>query len=183
MNEARKKQISKFLSLILRHNPDKINLELDKNGWALIDELISKSAKKRTFFSLEELEDVVETNDKKRFSFNPDKTKIRANQGHSIKNIDLELKAIEPPEYLYHGTVGKFRQDIEQKGLLKMSRQHVHLSQDVITARRVGSRRGVPIILTIRAKHMYLKGYEFFKSENGVWLIDKVPSEFIEFKK
>ncbi len=183
MNEKKIKRISKFLSLILRHNPDKINLELDENGWANVDELLSKSSKGNTRFSMETLEEVVETNDKKRFAFNGDKTKIRANQGHSIKTIDLELEVIEPPTFLYHGTVGKFMQSIRGKGLQKMSRQHVHLSNDLETATKVGSRRGHPIILSVRSKDMYDAGHAFYQSENGVWLTDEVPPEFIDFKE
>ncbi|WP_299891578.1 RNA 2'-phosphotransferase [uncultured Lacinutrix sp.] len=182
MNEKNIKRVSKFLSLILRHNPQKINLELDENGWANVEELLEKSNKNNTRFSMETLEEVVETNDKKRFTFNDDKTKIRANQGHSIKTIDLELKPIKPPTFLYHGTVGKFMKSIRAEGLQKMSRQHVHLSSDLETATKVGSRRGQAIILSIRTKDMHNKGYTFYKSKNDVWLTDKVPPEFIDFK-
>ncbi|WP_452600165.1 RNA 2'-phosphotransferase [Pontimicrobium sp. MEBiC01747] len=182
MNDKNKKRISKFLSLILRHNPDKIGLELDENGWADINELITKANKRNVRFSKENLEDIVETNDKKRFAFNDDKTKIRANQGHSITTIDLKLDALEPPAYLYHGTVGKFINAIKTNGLQKMSRQHVHLTSELETAVKVGSRRGQAIILSIRAKDMHDKGYTFYQSENGVWLTDAVPAEFIAFK-
>lgn len=183
MNERETKRISKFLSLLLRHQPDLVGLQLDENGWAEVHELIQKSKKKGKDFTLEILEQVVATNDKKRFSFNEDKTKIRANQGHSLKNIDLQFEAIEPPEFLYHGTVPKFMQAIRSQGLQKMSRQHVHLSQDLETATKVGSRRGVPTILTIRSGAMFEEGFEFYKSANGVWLTDQVPVKFIEFKK
>lgn len=182
MKEKNIKRISKFLSLILRHNPSKIGLELDENGWANVEELLSKSNKKNVRFSIETLEEVVETNDKKRFAFNDSKTKIRANQGHSIKTIDLELQTIEPPAFLYHGTVGKFMASIKEKGLQKMSRQHVHLSSDLETAIKVGNRRGQAIILSVRAIDMHNKGYTFYQSENGVWLTDSVPVEFIDFK-
>ena len=181
MNEKEIKRISKFLSLILRHNPEKIHLTLDANGWANVEELIKKSYKK-VRFSMEELEHVVATNNKKRFSFNDDKTKIRANQGHSLKNIDLEFKNTTPPDFLYHGTVAKFMEAIRETGLQKMSRQHVHLSNDLETAIKVGSRRGKPIILSVRAGDMYKKGFEFYRSANGVWLTDKVPAAFIDFK-
>ncbi|WP_299677958.1 RNA 2'-phosphotransferase [uncultured Tenacibaculum sp.] len=182
MNEREIKSISKFLSLLLRHQPDLIGLKLDKNGWADVAELIEKSKRKGKHFSIEKLEEVVATNDKKRFSFNEDQTKIRANQGHSLKTIDLKLEAIQPPEYLYHGTVPKFMQSIREKGLQKMSRQHVHLSQDLETATKVGSRRGVPTILTVRSGAMHVAGFEFYQSKNGVWLTDHVPANFIEFK-
>lgn len=175
------KQISKFLSLVLRHNPGKIGLELDENGWANVDELINKANAHHNQLNVELLKEVVATNDKKRFAFNEDETKIRANQGHSIQ-IDLEYTPVQPPEFLYHGTVGKFREDIRRKGLLKMSRHHVHLSEELETAMRVGSRRGVPIILIIRSGDMFRKGIEFYQSENGVWLTETVAPEFIEFK-
>lgn len=179
MNNQHNKKISKFLSLILRHNPSLIHLKLDENGWASVDFLLKN---KKQPFSLAELKEVVETNDKKRFSFNEDGTKIRANQGHSISNINLELKSKTPPEFLYHGTVGKFLSAIREKGLLKMNRQHVHLSQERETAIKVGSRRGKPIILSIRSGEMSRKGHDFYLSENGVWLTNHIPSEFIEFK-
>ncbi len=182
MNEREIKSISKFLSLLLRHQPDLIGLKLDENGWADVAELIEKSKRKGKHFSIEILEEVVATNDKKRFSFNEDQTKIRANQGHSLKTIDLKLEAIQPPEYLYHGTVSKFMQSIKEKGLQKMSRQHVHLSQDLETATKVGSRRGVPTILTVRSGAMHVAGFEFYQSKNGVWLTDHIPAKFIEFK-
>ena len=175
MNNTRK--ISKFMSLVLRHRPEKIGLKLDENGWADVQELITKMN-----INLQELEYVVENNDKKRFAFNEDKTKIRANQGHSLKTVDLELKNIQPPNFLFHGTVGKFMSAIRDTGLLKMNRQHVHLSKDRETAIKVGSRRGKAIILSVRAGEMYEKGFEFYCSENGVWLTDHVPSEYIDFR-
>ncbi|MBW1294584.1 RNA 2'-phosphotransferase [Aquimarina litoralis] len=175
------KQISKFLSLILRHNPGKIGLVLDENGWADVNELLEKANKDRHQLTLEILKEVVVTNDKKRFAFNDDETKIRANQGHSVK-VDLEYTPIEPPEFLYHGTVGKFREAIKKQGLLKMSRHHVHLSEERETATRVGARRGVPIILSVRSGEMHRNGIKFYQSDNGVWLTDNVPPEYIEFK-
>ncbi|MEM6814277.1 MAG: RNA 2'-phosphotransferase [Bacteroidota bacterium] len=179
MTEQHKKQISKFLSLILRHQPEKIGLSLDENGWASIAEILEKS---KLRFSFNELEEVVVTNDKQRFSLNQDKTKIRANQGHSLKTIDLGLQTQTPPVYLYHGTVARFIPNIKQQGLKKMSRQHVHLSEDRETASRVGSRRGKPVLLSIWALEMHNNGHRFYKSENGVWLTDAVPSMFIDFK-
>ncbi|PQJ79023.1 RNA 2'-phosphotransferase [Polaribacter porphyrae] len=178
MTPQYKKQISKFLSLILRHQPEKIGLQLDENGWALINDILDKSNLKFTFV---ELEEIVVTNDKQRFSFNADKTKIRANQGHSLKTVDLDLKAQVPPEFLFHGTVERFIGLIKSNGLQKMKRQHVHLSANKGTAIKVGSRRGKPIILTIKALEMQRKGYKFYKSENGVWLTDEVPVELIIF--
>ncbi|CAA0178178.1 RNA 2'-phosphotransferase [Tenacibaculum maritimum] len=181
MNEKRSKKLSKYLSLILRHSPETIHLKLDKNGWATISELLKNTHKYGTPFSIKELIFVVATNDKKRFSFNDDKTKIRANQGHSIKHINLNLSLRTPPSLLYHGTVAKFLAPIRSDGLLKMGRQYVHLSTDLSTANKVASRRGKPVILTIKALEMHTKGFLFYLSENDVWLTDKVPSEFIEF--
>ena len=174
------KRISKFLSLILRHQPQKIGLTLDKNGWASVADILEKSDLK---FTMETLEEVVKNNDKQRFSFNADKTKIRANQGHSLKTIDLELAPQIPPSFLYHGTVPKFLQSIKLEGLKKMNRQHVHLSPDRQTATIVGQRRGVPTILSINTGKMQADGYLFYLSKNGVWLTDHVPPKYIEFKE
>ncbi|NQX84663.1 MAG: RNA 2'-phosphotransferase [Flavobacteriaceae bacterium] len=175
-----KKRISKFLSLILRHQPETINLDLDGNGWALVSDILANKTLK---FTMAELDEVVQTNSKKRFSFNEDKTKIRANQGHSLTTIDLDLKTQSPPEFLYHGTVAKFIDAIKKVGLQKMNRQHVHLSKDQETATQVGSRRGKPVVLSVRAEQMESQGFKFYVSENGVWLTDTVPPEFIVFKK
>lgn len=182
MNEKDKKRISKFLSLLLRHRPEKIGLKLDENGWADIEELRMKSAKHKVKFTFEELEEVVNTNNKMRFIISDDQTKVRANQGHSLKDIDLEFENVEPPEFLYHGTVSKFMSNIKQQGLKKMNRQHVHLSKDRETAINVGSRRGNALILSIRSGEMYREGLEFYCSENGVWLANEVPTKYIDFK-
>lgn len=181
MEERQKKRISKFISLVLRHRPELIGIDLDPQGWAKTQELIEKSKSKDVQFTMEDLNEIVITNDKKRFSFNEDRTKIRANQGHSLKYVDLEMKPIESPAILYHGTVVKFIDSIRKQGLIKRSRQHVHLSLDIETANKVGSRRGVPVILEIEAQKMYSAGYQFYRSENGVWLTDHIPSEFINF--
>jgi len=171
---------SKFLSLILRHKPETIGLQLDENGWANVDELISKINANGKELDFESLENIVLMNDKQRFSFNEDLSMIRANQGHSIE-VDLALEPALPPEKLYHGTVAKFLEAIKENGLQKMSRQHVHLSHYIYTAQKVGSRRGKPVILTILANEMKEEGFPFFLSENGVWLCDHVPSKFILF--
>ena len=183
MNEKDTKRISKFLSLILRHQPEKIGLVLDANGWASLEELIEKSKKHGVSFTKETLDFVVKTNDKQRFAFNDAKTKIRASQGHSLQNVQLELPVTTPPDFLFHGTVAKFMQAIRKEGLKKMSRQHVHLSANKETAIKVGSRRGAPIILTIRSGDMHQQGHLFYLSENGVWLTDHIPAEFIAFKE
>lgn len=180
MNEKKVKSISKFLSFVLRHSPETIGLKLDENGWADVEELISKCYQDENSLNAALLEYVVENNDKKRFTFNEDKTKIRASQGHSI-SVELNLNETEPSEYLYHGTVAKFLENIRKEGLQKMSRQHVHLSKDKETAVKVGSRRGVPQILTIRSGAMHNDGFKFYLSENDVWLTDEVPVKYIEF--
>jgi len=179
-NKMNNNHTSKFLSLVLRHKPEEINIQLNENGWANVDELIEKSNAHGIVLDIELLEEIVFTNDKKRFSFNEDGTMIRANQGHSVE-IDLALTSCIPPENLYHGTVGKFIDAIKQTGLQKMNRQYVHLCKDIETAKKVGARRGKPIILIIDSNKMHQNGYKFFVSENGVWLTDNVPANFIEF--
>ena len=172
-------KISKNLSLILRHNPAVIGLKLDENGWADVKELIAKFSARRFKMTRASLEEVVATNNKKRFSFNEDKTKIRANQGHSI-SVDLEFEAQAPPSTLFHGTVERFLTSIFTEGLIKGSRQHVHLSADLKTAQNVGSRRGNPIILKVNSLLASQEGIEFYLSDNGVWLSDHVPVKYLE---
>lgn len=175
------KHISKFLSLVLRHKPEEIGLTMEPNGWVNVDELIEKCNVYKVCFDFETLEKIVFTNDKQRFAFNDDYTKIRANQGHTV-NVDLEFKPNEPLEYLYHGTVAKFTEAINSNGLQKMQRLHVHLSKDLDTAVKVGSRRGKPVILKIQALKMHHDGFVFYLSQNGVWLTDHVPANYIEFE-
>ncbi len=174
-NKENEKRISKFMSYVLRHNPQSINIKIDNNGWVLVDELIKKSKYK---VNLDIIKYVVENNDKKRFAFNEDFTKIRANQGHSLK-IDLEYLPVKPPDFLYHGTADKFFTSIQKKGLLKRNRHHVHLSTEKETAYNVGKRHGKPIVLKILSQKMYEKGFQFFISENGVWLTNHVPYDYI----
>ncbi|AZB31407.1 RNA 2'-phosphotransferase [Chryseobacterium balustinum] len=178
MNEQHKKKTSKFLSYVLRHHPELINLNLDENGWANVDELIAKSTNDSQGFTFEELDEIVETNDKKRFIFNEDKTRIRANQGHSI-DINLALISQKPPEFLYHGTAQSNIDSILENGIEKRSRKHVHLSEDKETATKVGMRHGKPIILTINTEKMFDDGIEFYLSENNVWLTDFVDIKYI----
>ena len=178
MEEARKKSIGKFLSLILRHEPSKIGIQLDANGWADIEELIQKCGKYRVSFTRKELEEIGATNNKKRYSLNDDQTKIRANQGHSIA-VDLEFTPQEPPAFLYHGTADRFLPSIYSEGIKKMSRQHVHLSQDKETAIAVGSRHGRVVVLTILAGKMQEEGLLFYCSANGVWLTDYIDPKYI----
>lgn len=178
MNEPIK-GTSKFLSLVLRHKPETIGLQLDENGWANVDELITKCAATGRIYTPEDLDEIVATNDKKRFAYSEDKRRIRANQGHSIM-VELNLPVTEPPEWLYHGTPEKFVAAIRAEGLRKMERQHVHLSGDRETAHKVGSRRGRPVILPVRSGQMHRDGYVFYLSDNGVWLTDHVPTDYID---
>jgi putative RNA 2'-phosphotransferase len=169
-------KISKYFSYLLRHDPESIGLSLDENGWADIDELVQKTVD----FDLNRnlIDIVVETNDKKRFSISDDGVHIRANQGHSI-GVDLDLKSIQPPQLLVHGTAEKFIELIRNQGLNKMQRHHVHLSESPAVAKNVGSRYGKPILLSISAKEMFDDGFKFFKSVNNVWLVDNVPQKYI----
>ena len=175
MNE---KSFSKFLSLILRHKPETVGIKLDGNGWADVEELLEKINASGWTVTFAELEKVVRENDKQRYSFNEDKTKIRANQGHSVK-VDVELEEKTPPKFLYHGTIERNEKSIAAQGLVKGSRLYVHLSADVETAQKVAARRrGKPIIYKIFAQKMYEDGYKFFQSKNGVWLTDAVPPKY-----
>lgn len=178
MYNSEYKKISKFLSLILRHQPETIGLSLDRNGWAEITDLIQKSNDYGIKFDLIILKKIVATNDKKRFAFSRDFKKIRANQGHSI-NVNLGFMNHEPPEFLFHGTAMKSVQSIKLTGLEKRSRQHVHLSKDLETAIKVGQRHGKPYIYKVKAKEMYDSGFKFYISDNGVWLTDQVPVKYL----
>lgn len=173
------KQISKFLSLILRHQPEVINLQLDTAGWAKVDELLAKLAQKGMHLDLIELQEMVATNPKQRFRFNEDQTLIRANQGHSIP-VDLGFSPTQPPTILYHGTAERNVPSIQASGLLKGNRQHVHLSADRETAIMVGQRHGKPVDLTVLAEQMHQQGIPFFLSDNKVWLTDYVDPKFIQ---
>lgn len=171
---------SKFLSRVLRHQPGLIGLKLDSHGWALVDDLLAQAQQYGVALTPEMLHAVVERNDKKRYSFNEAGTKIRANQGHSIR-VDLDLNPIPPPEFLFHGTAARFIESIRQKGLLPGRRIHVHLSVDEETAQKVGKRHGSPLVLTVRSGDMYRAGHPFYLSANGVWLTTRVPPEFLTF--
>lgn len=172
------KNISKFMSLVLRHKPEEIGLQLDENGWGRVDELISKMNVKGIIVDRDIINTVVATNDKKRFAFNADKTLIRASQGHSIE-VELNLPEAVPPDILYHGTTEKYLENIFKEGLKSQSRQYVHLSITIETAKSVGSRHGKPVILSINARAMHQAGFKFYLSENKVWLTDSVPAEYI----
>ncbi|AUI87582.1 RNA--NAD 2'-phosphotransferase [Vibrio azureus] len=180
MTPKKIKNVSKFLSFVLRHKPDAIGLDLDQNGWANINELINKGngSAEVSDLSYSLIQQVVASNDKKRFLISEDGLSIRANQGHSIK-VDLQLKPTEPPEWLYHGTATRFLESIMATGLTSQARQHVHLSTNLDTARAVGQRYGEPVILTINAQQMHQRGLPFYLSENGVWLTEHVPTQYI----
>lgn len=171
---------SRFISLILRHRPDTIGITLDEHGWANVEELISGISKTQPI-TMEILEEIVSTDNKQRYSFNEDKTLIRANQGHSIP-VDVELEAITPPPVLYHGTGEKYVASIDAEGLIPKSRLYVHLSADAETANTVGARHGKPVVYIINAKQMHNDGYVFFRSVNGVWLTKSVPVLYLEKK-
>ncbi|WP_439544534.1 RNA 2'-phosphotransferase [Hyphomicrobium sp.] len=171
-------QLSKFLSFVLRHKPDAIGLALDPQGWVRIDELIEKGNVARPRFSREDLLHVVKTSDKKRFSISTDGLRIRAAQGHSV-SVDLGLPPQAPPPVLLHGTATRFIDSILREGLKPQDREQVHLSTDEATARRVGQRHGKAAILKIDALRMHAQGFKFYLADNGVWLTDQVPPEFL----
>jgi putative RNA 2'-phosphotransferase len=176
MNEQRLKKVSKYLSKHLRHQPGRIGLTLDRNGWVDVDELLRAAAAHGFPISEAELGEVVANNDKQRYSIVDGR--IRANQGHSVP-VDLDLPPLEPPAYLFHGTVAAARPSITADGLSPMNRHHVHLSPDRETATRVGARRGRPVILSVDSGSMHAAGHVFYRSDNGVWLVDHVPPAFI----
>ncbi len=179
ISEKQIANISKFLSLVLRHQPETIGIQLDQNGWTDITELIAKSNGYGIQFDRETLNHIVETNSKKRFAINDTNDKIRASQGHSIE-IELGYTNQIPPELLFHGTAVKFVKSILDTGLEKRNRQHVHLSADIETAIKVGQRHGNPIVFKILAEQMYNDKFEFFISDNGVWLTDNVPTKYLK---
>lgn len=169
---------SRKLSLVLRHKPEAIGLELDAQGWADVKLLLRKMSTSGTKITLADLEKVVAENDKKRFAFSPDGRKIRASQGHSI-DIDLNLEPVDPPSKLFHGTATTSVESILASGLQPRSRQHVHLSLNLETATKVGARHGKPVILTVDAAGMRAAGYKFYCSANNVWLTEEVPVGFL----
>ncbi len=171
------KETSKFISLILRHKPETIGITLDEHGWANVDELIAGIAKTHPI-DMAILEQIVAEDEKQRYSFNENKTLIRANQGHSIP-VDVELEEKQPPEILYHGTGEKYVSSINEQGLIPKSRLYVHLSGDEETAHKVGQRHGKPVIYKVKSGEMYNDGYKFFRSVNGVWLTKSVPVKYL----
>ena len=179
ISEKQLTQISKFLSLVLRHQPETISIQLDQNGWTDVNELIERANNYGVKFDREILNHIVETNSKKRFAFNETYDKIRASQGHSV-DIELGYTNQKPPEILYHGTGEKSVKSIFESGLEKQSRQHVHLSSEIESAIKVGQRHGKPIVIKILAEQMYNDNFQFFLSDNGVWLTDNVPTKYLK---
>lgn len=172
-------KLSVFISLVLRHKPEAAGITLDEHGWANVDELISGVNHTGRKITVTLLEEIVRTDRKQRYSFNEDRTLIRANQGHSI-SVDVELKEKEPPEFLYHGTADRFLKNIMAEGLKPMRRLYVHLSKDVETAKKVGKRHGNPAILLVHSGKMNQDGIKFYLSENGIWLTKKVDVKYLE---
>lgn len=173
-------QMSKFLSLILRHHPEVIGISLDAHGWADVHDLLTGiNADPHRFITRPLLETIVAKDEKGRYSFNSDHTKIRANYGHSIP-VDLELEAAIPPKILYHGTAQQFVSSISKQGLLPMDRLYVHLSIDIPTATKVAMRHGKPVIYQIHTQEMRADGYCFYQSPNGIWLTKRVPVKYLE---
>lgn len=173
-------RLSKFLSLILRHEPEKVGLTLDEAGWVAVTALLTALAHHGQLITRQTLEHIVATSEKKRFALSDDGLRIRASQGHSVE-VELGYAPATPPPLLYHGTVDRFLDSIRKTGLIKGDRHHVHLSPDTATATTVGARRGKPVLLTIDAAAMTRQGLLFYRSANGVWLTDHVPAKFITF--
>lgn len=178
MNNKQAEKISKLISLVLRHKPEVLGLELDEHGWADTHKLLNGLYTHGYELTMDDLEFIVNTDNKQRYSFSDDKKLIRANQGHSIP-VDVELEEKIPPNILYHGTGKKYEESIDKHGILKLSRLYVHLSDNKDTAKNVGKRHGVPVIYAIDCKSMVEDGYTFYQSVNGVWLTEYVPFKYL----
>lgn len=178
MAGGRAVQLSKFLSFVLRHQPESIGLVLNEQGWVEIDELLAKANASGRRITREELLEVVASNDKRRFTLSSDGRRIRAAQGHSVP-VDLALAPQVPPAVLYHGTASRFVAAIMAQGLRAQARRQVHLSTDIDTARRVGARHGLPVVLVIDAARMHAAGHVFFVADNGVWLTDRIAPDYL----
>jgi putative RNA 2'-phosphotransferase len=171
---------SKFLSLVLRHQPDKIGIRLDEAGWVAVEELLAGCSRTGHAITPDQLREIVRTSDKQRFALSDDGSRIRANQGHSVE-VDLGYEPAAPPEVLYHGTADRFLDSIRAQGLVKGKRHHVHLSEQRRTAEAVGQRHGRLVVLEVRSGDMHRAGVPFYKTPNGVWLTDSVPTEYLIF--
>jgi len=176
-----KVSVSKFLSLVLRHQPGIIGLQLDKAGWAEIADLIQKASNAGVHLTDAKIYTVVATSDKQRFAISSDGLRIRANQGHSVP-VELGLQKAEPPEFLFHGTAKRNLSAIRHQGIMKGNRQYVHLSSDENTALETGKRHGSAVVLTVQASRMSQDGFAFYLSENGVWLTEHVPAEYVSLR-
>jgi len=179
-SEKTLREHSKFLSLVLRHQPETIAIQLDSEGWTDVHILLQQMIKHKRPLKLVELIEVVETSDKKRFQLSPDQNKIRAVQGHSSAQVQREYVAIMPPDTLFHGTATRFVDSILEKGLISGERHHVHLSADLVTAQKVGQRHGKVIIFILDTKQMHQDGFQFYCAENGVWLTEQVPIKYLK---
>lgn len=179
MDEKRLVKASKYLSKHLRHRPERLGLELEPGGWVGVDGLLAACRRHNFPLGRAELEEVVRRNDKRRFAFDESGTRVRAQQGHSIP-VDLELEPVEPPPILYHGTGERTLETVLENGLHRMGRHHVHLSSDLETAKKVGLRRGRPVVLEVAAGNMHRDGWTFFLSGNGVWLAERVPPRYLK---
>lgn len=180
MTEKEIIRTSKFLSLVLRHEPERVGLKLGEAGWVGVDELLQAVNANGVALTVEQLQHIVATSDKKRYAFSEDGQRIRASQGHSVE-VDLQYPPQTPPEILYHGTATRFLDGIRKAGLQRMERHDVHLSAETKVTLQVGGRHGKPALLKIRAGEMHRVGFVFRCSANGVWLVDHVPPQFIEF--
>ena len=178
MDERHLIKLSKYLSRHLRHQPEAIGLTLELGGWVAVDTLLESVARHGVLLSQAELEEIVARNNKRRFAFDETGQRIRANQGHSIP-IDLQLAPTLPPDLLYHGTSVVALGAILRDGLRKMRRHHVHLTDDLATAKRVGARHGAPVVLLVDAAAMAHDGHQFYRSENGVWLTEDVAPRYL----
>ncbi|WP_017584005.1 RNA 2'-phosphotransferase [Nocardiopsis valliformis] len=178
MNNKEIVRASKFLSLVLRHDPARAGIRLAPQGWVEVDALVSGCRRAEVPLTPEGLREIIDTNDKKRFALSPDGLRVRAQQGHSVR-VDLSLEPAAPPHRLFHGTVGRFLSAIHREGLRPMNRHHVHLSPDEETARKVGARRGSPVVLSVDSARMHADGHEFRVTGNGVWLAESVPPEYL----
>jgi putative RNA 2'-phosphotransferase len=178
MDDKRLVRASKFLARHLRHDPGRLGLSLEPGGWVRVDALLAACAVHDFPLTPDELAEVVQRNDKRRFSFDASSDRIRASQGHSVE-VDLGLRLVRPPSVLFHGTTVQRLDAIMGKGLRRMRRHHVHLSPDADTARRVGARHGQPVVLDVAAGEMHRAGFAFFRSDNGVWLTAEVPPAYL----
>ena len=174
-------KVSKKLSYLLRHSTEPLYIDLD-NGWADTKQIVNILKTNYPEVNISVLEQIVAEDEKGRYSFNEDHTKIRANQGHSIPGVHIDMDQPEPPELLYHGTTTRFLPTILEEGIKPMSRQYVHISPDLETAIQIGKRHGKPVVLVIRAKDFINNGHPLYRSSNGVWLAKYVPCEYFTVK-